>query len=542
MLPVPETAELMAILPEITLVIGMCIALIAPLLPPFQKAFRSSHSPSLWIGLITLATSTFFTLCMAKGAFGITYQSGKVLGGMFTVDQFALTFKIILYAFSIFVLFMFNTLTRDRIRSVDGPDYITLILGGVLGMSMMASASNLLMVFMAIESASFPSYALAGFYKRSRRSSEAGMKYVLFGAASSAIMLYGLSMLFGMYGSLDLGVIAQRVNETGMTAGLWMGIVGLMVGIGFKLSAFPVHFWCPDVFEGAPFEITTFLSVASKGAAICLLIRILMTLGFYAPDAETAMMGIAAFIGAIGAITATWGNLAAYYQTNMKRLLAFSSIGHAGYMIMAASLAVFAGPDLAYALLFYIFVYCFMNYGAFTIAAIVARQSGSEDIAEYAGLGKRNPALAIMLGCFLFALFGMPLTGGFLGKVFIGIRMWEYGSWWLVVALVANTVLSLYLYMKPIIVMVWKPIDGRPAIQMNPVSGLLLGIATLGIFATGILADQSTGWIRSNAVLMFSEVGQASASHDSPVMLMNESLAQRDNQDLDSDAQKVDQP
>ena len=517
--PIPNGTELAAILPEIILVAAMCMALVVPVMPPLRERCKCSHGPMLWMAVIALALSTIASAALMSGSLGLPSVHGSIFGGMFTVDRFSLTFKIILFVFTIFVLFLFNTTSREKVRTVDGPDYITLILGGVLGMSMMASASNLLTIFLAIEAASFPSFALAAFYKTSKRGSEAGMKYVLFGAATSSIMLYGLSMLYGTYGTLDLTLIAQAVGQSGMTAGLWIGIVGLMIGVGFKLSAVPMHFWCPDVFEGAPIEITTFLSVASKGAAVVLLLRFMLTLGMYSgPDNLHALQGISAFVGVIGLLTATWGNLAAYYQTNIKRLLAFSSIAHAGYMIMAAGLVTTTmagtsggpadGNRLAFAVLFYITVYACMNYGAFSVVAIVERQTGSQSLKDYAGLGQRSPVLAILLGCFLIALFGMPGTGGFWGKVFLGFAMWKQGAWWFVAGLVINTVFSLYVYLKPIIIMVWKPAEGRPAFALNPVHGALLVIALIGVMATGILPDQATSWINNNASIAYGPINR----------------------------------
>ena len=551
MLPFPNGSEISAILPEIILVVAMCVALIVPVLPPFRSACRKSHAPMFWIALVGLVAAALCAAGLMLGSFGLQPAKGQVFGGMFTVDHFALTFKVILFVFTVFVLFLFNTTTRDRIRTVDGPDYITLILGGALGMSMMASASNFLTIFLAIEAASFPSYALAGFYKTSKRGSEASLKYVLFGAVTSSIMLYGLSMLYGTYGSLDLVNISQGMAESGMTAGLWIGIVGFMIGLGFKLSAVPMHFWCPDVFEAAPFEVTTFLSVASKGAAVVLLLRVMMTFGFYSGSENVlAIQGISTFVGVIGLITATWGNLAAYYQTNIKRLLAFSSIAHAGYMIMAAGLATTTmsgsatnGNTLAYAILFYITVYCFMNFGAFSVAAIVDRETGSESLEDYAGLGVRNPLLAFMLGCFLLALFGMPGTGGFWGKVFLGFAMWDQGAWWFVAALVINTVFSLYIYLKPIIIMVWRPAESRTAVVTNPVRGLLIVIAMFGIFATGLLPDQATSWAKTNASIIYGPMASMSeARTNSDSTAASPEMAVANNREIDSAAAIVDGP
>ncbi|MFG0331037.1 MAG: NADH-quinone oxidoreductase subunit N [Phycisphaerales bacterium] len=505
---IPNTAELLAILPEIILVVAMCVALIVPVLPPFRATCRSSHGAMLTIAVAGLLGALVAALAMLGGRFGLSVPDAHVMANMLAVDRFALTFKVILYLFTLLVIGLWVSVTRNEVRPPDGPDYVTLILGGVLGMSLMASATNFLMIFLAIESASFPSYALAGFRKSTRRASEASMKYVLFGSASSAFMLYGLSMAYGAYGTLDLSTLALSVADSGMSVGLMLGLFGFLIGVGFKLSAVPVHFWCPDVFEGASFEITTFLSVASKGAAIALLLRVMTTFGFFAPPSSEGMLiGIGSFVGLIGAVTATWGNLAAYFQTNVKRLLAYSSIAHAGYMIMAAGLLTAslnhrAPQELAYAILFYLIVYAFMNLGAFTIAAVVAAdRDGDESLDAFNGLAMRSPMLAIAFGVLLMSLFGMPLTGGFWGKVRLGFEMWNEQMWWLVLILVINTVFSLYFYLKPIIVMVWKPAPTTSAARVPGIAAAIVAIAVLGVAATGLFPDPTTRWAESNAVL-----------------------------------------
>ncbi len=534
MLQVPSGVEVAALLPEIILVAAMCAALLLPVLPPTRRACAESIWPMTWTVLAGLVGALAATVMQIRGMGGLEIPSQQILGNSLAIDHFSQIFKVVLYLFTMLVICMWLTTSRRDVRAVDGPDFISLLLGAVLGMSLMASASNFLMVFLAIEAASFPSYALAGFLKSTRRSSEASLKYVLFGSATSAIMVYGLSMIYGQFGTFDLVPIAQAVGEQGMTAGLLLGLFGFIVGIGFKLSAVPTHFWCPDVFEGAPIAVTTFLSVASKGAAIMLLLRVTMTLGFWSPEtdaARNALLGISTFIGLIGLATATWGNLAAYFQDNIKRLLAYSSIAHAGYMIMAAGLATatlhensIAANSLAYAILFYVIVYSFMNLGAFTIAALIAQQTGRESLEEYAGLGVRHPALALLLGCFLMSLFGMPGTGGFWAKVYLGLQMWEQNMWWLVVGLVVNTVFSLYLYLKPIIIMVWKPAEDRAVPALAMPHWIILGAAVGGVFLTGLLPDQTTGWARENARMTFS-AGSPPASAESPSAVRNAEIA-----------------
>ncbi len=511
-------SEVLTLLPELCLLAAVCVALIAPVLPPLRAMFRASHGPMTALAVVALAAALLSSIAMLGGWGGLSAPADTVLHGMLAVDPFALSVKVIIYAFTLLVVVLWMSTTRGSVRIADGPDYISLVLSGALGMSLMASATNLLMVFLAIEAASFPSYALAGFNKQTRRSSEASLKYVLIGAASSALMLYGLSMLYGYYGTLDLIPIAQRLAAEGMSAGLLMGVFGLLIGIGFKLSAVPIHFWCPDVFEGASIEITTFLSVASKAGAIALLVRVMMTLGhFSGEETRGALVGIGSFVGLVGVVTATWGNLAAYFQTNVKRLLAYSSIAHAGYMIMLAGLLTAsmdnAQPaDLAYALLFYLIVYACMNLGAFAVAAVVAKETGSESLDEYAGLGQRNAFLAVAMGCFLLSLFGMPLTGGFWGKVRFGFEMWGEGMWWLVAALVVNTVFSLYFYLKPIIIMVWKQPASVRVMSVSPAMYGVVGVSLLGVFATGLLPDRTTAWAQRHSAMVFTMPSQSDAT------------------------------
>lgn len=503
-------SEVLTLLPELCLLAAVCVALVAPVLPPLRATLRASHGPLTALAAAALVAAVFSAIAILAGWGGLSVPESTILHGMLAVDPFALSVKIIICLFTLLVIVLWSNTTRGAVRLADGPDYVSLVLSGALGMCLMASATNFLMVFLAIEAASFPSYALAGFNKQTRRSSEASLKYVLIGAAASALMLYGLSMLYGYYGTLDLAPIAQRLAAEGMSAGLLMGVFGLLIGIGFKLSAVPIHFWCPDVFEGASIEITTFLSVASKAGAIALLVRITMTLGHFSTGEEASriLVGIGSFVGLVGVVTATWGNLAAYFQTNVKRLLAYSSIAHAGYMIMLAGLLTAAmdraqPTAVAYALLFYLIVYAFMNLGAFAVAAVVAKETGSESLDEYAGLGQRNAFLAVAMGCFLLSLFGMPLTGGFWGKVRFGFEMWDEGMWWLVVALIVNTVFSLYFYLKPIIIMVWKQPQSSRTLAVAPAMYAVLLIALVGVFATGLAPDGSTAWAQRHSAIVF---------------------------------------
>ena len=431
---------------------------------------------------------------------------------MLVTDSVAFFWKVLLLLFVMGVVMMWFATTADTLAEGDGPEFFVLLVGATLGMSLMASASNLLMLFMAVELASLPSYVLAGFRKTHRVGAEASLKYVLFGAATSAVMVYGLSMLYGLYGTLQLysttfadgthvaGLAELMVKSpgpaatvgTGGAALLVIAVFGLIVGVGFKVSAVPFHFWCPDVFEGASIDVSAFLSVASKGAAIVLLLRVFMAIGEAAGyEPLPRLTAIAVVIGVIGAITCTVGNTAAFVQDNIKRLLAYSSIAHAGYILCAVSVMYvgrYARDDFddpsaaaAQAILLYLAVYVFMNLGAFTVAGLVWRETGSESIAAFAGLGRRSPVLAAAMAAFMFSLVGLPPLAGFVAKVnVLWVLIQDGGWWWALVAVIgANTVISLYYYLRVVKVMYLNDSDA-PAFSGNAL-GTALSVACAAV-------------------------------------------------------------
>jgi NADH-quinone oxidoreductase subunit N len=422
---------------------------------------------------------------------------------------------------------------------MDATDIYTLVLGATLGMCLMASANHLLMVFLAVEMASVPSYVLAGMLRGNRFSSEAALKYSVYGAGTAGVMLYGISLIAGVTGTVHLPSIAQKLAELdvaqlaqagrGELLALVFGGLMLSVGLAFKLSAVPFHFWCPDVFEGAAAEVGAFLSVASKAAALALLVRVAVglstivpmdphektfvpgsrsapaekteQLAWYRVDDEVAhepqsppaashsphsapsspeaanqrlepvRRFAAKFIALLAVITCTFGNLAAYGQTNMKRLLAYSTIAHAGYMMMGVPAAVALagvssqGAEAAVAgVALYMFVYLFMNLGAFAVVAILRNAMQSEEIADYAGLIRRLPVTVVCLTIMLFSLIGLPPLAGFIGKfaVFAGLAQayMSTGAFYLLVVLVIgalNTFLSLFYYVRVIKCMTFDP-------------------------------------------------------------------------------------
>ncbi|HYT91067.1 MAG TPA: NADH-quinone oxidoreductase subunit N, partial [Gemmataceae bacterium] len=353
-------------------------------------------------------------------------------GGMLAFDNFFLFIRLFLLAFVALVIWL-SLLTGIPDRE-DSADFYVLLLGATLGMAMMASANHLMMVFIGVEMASLPSYALAGFLKGRRRSSEASLKYVVYGGGTAGIMLYGISLIAGKFGTGYLPEVAAAFAAGPVDPLLILASLFVLIGIAFKLAAVPFHFWCPDVFEGAAAEVAGFLSVASKGAALALLGRIVLTMaGPTLPQAPWLDLAryLVPVLAIFAAVTATFGNLAAYGQTNLKRLLAYSTIAHAGYMMMGLATLTAAGAS---AMLLYLVAYLFMNLGAFAVVAFIRNlnalhnKSDPEDLSACRGLILRAPVLVVTLAIFLLSLLGMPPLAGFTAKFQIFSELYKAGQ------------------------------------------------------------------------------------------------------------------
>jgi NADH-quinone oxidoreductase subunit N len=479
----------------------------------------------------------------------------EIFTGMLVYDSMTVYFRLFLLAFAFwFIILVRLTGLADK---HDGQDFYALLLGSTLGMCLMASANHLMTVFLSVEMASVPSYVMAGIIKGRRRASEASLKYAVYGAGAAGVMLYGISLVAGLLGTAqilgDSGVptIAQKivamdipqVIESGKSLGpvmvLVLGALMIMVGLAFKLSAVPFHFWCPDVFEGASAEVDAFLSVASKAAAMALLVRVAIgvtnTAGPAAPAtalehriptrvvayqqpaseqpapaqsdeanaAETSPLAlvrsfIVQLLAIMAAVTCTFGNLAAFGQTNIKRMLAYSTIAHAGYMIMAVAAAVqLAGynatgaEDAVAALLFYLAMYVFMNLGAFAIVAFLRNTIGSEEIADYAGLIRRSPLTAVALTVILVSLIGLPPLAGFIGKFYVFYALVDAGGFWMILLLVVagiNTAISLIYYLRVAKVACIDPApEGRGPISLGVLPAAYVLVMALPVLIYGIL-------------------------------------------------------
>ncbi|HXG12513.1 MAG TPA: NADH-quinone oxidoreductase subunit N [Gemmataceae bacterium] len=474
-------------LPELIL----CGAIVLMLLLRLFNAFNRWHLG--WVALIL----TLAALGVSGGQWFESHSltGTPLFGGLLVYDQFTIFLRLFVLGFTALVIWL--TLLTGIPDREDSADFYSLLLGAAVGMMLMASSNNLLMVFIAVEMASLPSYALAGFLKGRRQSSEASLKYVVYGGGASGIMLYGISLLAGKFGTaylpeLAAGYVAAlklaAATPLGLDPVLLLGTLFILIGIGFKLAAVPFHFWCPDVFEGAAAEVAAFLSVASKGAALALLARFGMVLaGLERAVPSQYLQGdewmnlvryLAPALAFFAALTATFGNLAAYLQTNLKRLLAYSTIAQAGYMMMGLAPLTQEGVS---AVLFYLIAYLFMNLGAFAVVAFLRNQTGSEDLSSFRGLVRRSPLMVATLGVFLLSLLGIPPLVGFMAKFQIFRVLFDAGRdytaqgqpalgatmYALLVIAGLNTVVSAVYYIKVLKVMSLdmdlEELEGRPA-------------------------------------------------------------------------------
>jgi NADH-quinone oxidoreductase subunit N len=511
----PSGDDLRLFSPELVLVGTIVLLLVLPLL-----VGRRAHLPALIVLAGTLvglfATAALVGFVPNGGVGALTPPSARA---MLFADRFSVFFKMFLLLLLALITWLWLVGTthpecRDREERGHGAvEFFVLLLTSAVGMLLMVSTLNLLVMIVAIETALLPSYAIVASDKRSRLGAEAALKYVMFGAASAAIMVYGVSLLYGQFGTLDLGAIAVQVRQSpqsGVVGGgivFWLALAALGVGIAFKIAAVPVHLWCPDVFQGAPIEVTTWLSIASKAAGLGLLLRIV---DVFTGVGGSAMQPLAWGIASVAAITCTVGNLAALRQDSVKRVLAYSSIAHAGYMMMAAAIlvrpsgsaidpAVHVGTS---AVIAYLFVYVTMNVGAFGATALVVWHTGSDHISAFTGLGRRAPWLALPMAVCLFSLVGLPPLGGFAAKWFLLVALGKSAAaapwlWTLVVIAVINTAISLYYYVRIIRQMYLtddgvQPAFGVPAgglIVVNTCAVLLVLLGTVWFSALGDRAE-----------------------------------------------------
>jgi NADH-quinone oxidoreductase subunit N len=500
-----------AVLRDLTLFIPesiLTVAIVAVLLT--RMVGRRAHLGGLTLTALLLALAAAVLSLLDVDALTksgqwrlMAVQDVPAFAGMLVFDSFLVYARCVVLG-GAFLTMAICLLTRIP-DAEDSGDFGVLLLGGTLGMLLMASANHLLMVYIAVEMASLPSYALAGFLKGKRQGSEAALKYVVYGGGASGIMLYGISLIVGKFGTgylpdVALGfasVFNEHARAGGIDVVLILGSLFLLIGFAFKLSAVPFHFWCPDVFEGAAAEVAGFLSVASKAGAFVLTGRVLLTLATKATlDTDLLLKTFGPALAFVAAITATYGNLAAYPQNNLKRLLAYSTIAHAGYMLMGLSVLNTEG---ARAVLFYLFIYLFMNLGAFAVVAFVRNRTGSEDLRTMRGLAYRSPVIVILLGVFLLSLLGIPPLAGFVAKFQIFAAVYHAANsapapWLqnvyfsLLVVGAINTAISAFYYMRVLKTMIFDmPVDVAEGQSPEPIRFSSMAIALTSFMAAVVL-------------------------------------------------------
>lgn len=474
------------ILPEIVLSAALIILVIADLV--FHKDKRLIP----YIAGIGIAVTTAFVINQFNiSGFGFQSTSQSMRNyGLIVVDSFGVFFKLVVIVSSILIIFF--SLSSDEIRKIQDRvgEYYALIFGMILGMFFMISATDLILIYLSLELLSLSSYVLSGFTKLRERNSEAALKYLLYGAVSSGLMLFGISIVYGLTGSTNLYVINSLIQGPHINLfTLSLAVILIFVGIGYKISSAPFHFWTPDVYEGAPITITAFLSVASKAAGFALLIRFIKItfVSYVNENGEWTLINVfdwQSVLIAISILTMTLGNFSALWQSNLKRMLAYSSIAHAGYLLLG--LVVLSNQGLL-AILIYFIVYLLMNLGAFLVVMLIANKTNSEEIDDYNGIGYTSPLLGVSLAIFLISLTGLPPTAGFIGKLYLFVALVDAKMITVAVIALLNSVVSLYYYVRVLKHMyLTKATESTPSIVPSFADKLLVLVLVIPVLIFGI--------------------------------------------------------
>ena len=485
----------LALAPEIGLLVVLFCVLI------FDKLFKPSNSRQ--VGLFT-AWGGVAVLVLTAALFWIfnepnrlwTLSESAFWGGMIRNDLVTFVFRLMFL--SALILTALLSIDVPRLQKIE---YYALLITATIGFSLMAASTDLIMIYVALETASISSYLLAGFYSGEGRSSEAGMKYFVYGAFTTAIMLYGMSLLYGITGQTNLYVIGsvfsgQQTN--GVEPLLLLAAVLVVVGFAFKTSIVPYHFWAPDVYAGAPTPFTGFLSTASKAAGFAVFLRVFLS-GALGPVVQGEWW---AMLVAMCIITMLLGNFVAIYQTNIKRLLAYSSIAQAGYALIGL---VTLTQDGSGATLFYLLMYVFTNIAAFGVIILVSNATGSDEIKDLNGLNRRSPFLALVMLFAVLSLGGIPPTAGFFGKFFLFKAAVDAGLWWLAAVGILMAFVGLYYYLSIIKVMyLYRSEQDDVAIPVSRAAQVGLAVAVAFIIYLGVSAGSAFELTREAAAAFFS--------------------------------------
>ncbi len=467
--PLPD---LNPVMPEILMTAFALIVLLLDLLIKKKEA----------VAVISIAGVSIISLSLLK-------TTGSTFGGMYIADGYSTFFKIIFFINVILTILI--SIKYIAIERVNYGEYYSLILFSTIGMMIMASASDLITLYLGLELMALSTYVLAGFIRHNLKSTESALKYFLLGAFSSGFLLYGISIVYGLTGTTDLKAIATFITERGLSGNLslLLAIAMLTVAFGFKIAAAPFHMWAPDVYEGAPTSITAFMSVGPKAAGFAVIGRVFM-IAFAAVKADWATILIPVSI-----LTMAVGNIVALSQTNIKRMLAYSSIAHAGYALLGI---ITANSEGISSMMNYLFIYAFMNIGAFAVI-IMLRSEGikGEDLSDYEGLSKTHPMAAALMLIFMFSLTGIPPTAGFIGKLYVFMAAINAGYTWLVIIAVIFSAISAYFYLRVVMYMYMRDPKAELPLTTSFTNGLALAVTTAAVLIIGVFPTMLVEFARA---------------------------------------------
>jgi len=472
--------DLLRFSPELALFIAAAVIITVDALIPLagRRAYDARRPIAVFLALVGIAASIAMSAVLIAAD-----EKGTAASEMITVDDFSLFFNFLFAGVAgMIVLGSVDYLQRNRFHA----EYLGLILASAAAMMLMAAATDLIMIFVALETQAIAFYVLVGFLKDGR-SSEAALKYLLLGATSTALTLYGMAYLFGLSGQTSLDGIAQYVSTAGEEnrSALVLAAVFLTAGLGFKMAVVPFQMWVPDVYEGAPTPITAYLSVASKAAGFAVVMRIfLVALGEGLITSDWANL-----FAAIAAVSMTVGNVLALNQKNIKRMLGYSSIAQAGTFLIGLAAVAAKDPQLELgtsSVVFFLGAYAFTNLGAFMAIIAISAKIKSEEIEDFAGIYRRSPFLALGLAACLISLTGIPPTAGFVAKLLVFNAAVEANLVWLALVGVLNSVISAYYYLRVVLVMFTREPEQTTTFQPSPYLGLAMTIAVVGLLAIGV--------------------------------------------------------
>lgn len=455
--------SIVASLPEIIVVTGACILLIAGQFVPKKR-----DAVLVWTSVVIVLLAALATFTLSGGA-------QPAYAGMFVADPFSVFFKSLFYL-SILLTFLLSRNYAD-IEGIGGSEYYVLLLLALSGMMIMASATDLLSIYVGLELMVLCTYVLTGFLRREQRSNEAALKYVILGAVSTGIFLYGVSLVYGLTGTTQLDRMAAAVTGDPLDPGLLLAVVFIVAGLVFKIGAVPFHMWVPDVYEGAPTTITAFMSVGPKAAGFAVILRVFL-------NPLVAGSNVWIILAIIAVVTMALGSFVALVQDNFKRLLAYSSIAHAGFAIFGI---VAGGADGVASVMLYLLIYTFMNLGIF--GAVIMIRNGNfsgEVIEDYAGFAKLHPGLALLMLLYLFSLAGIPPTAGFFAKFYVLVALIERGFVLLAVIAVLLSAVAAYFYIRIVMVMFMREPERVFEPALTPLVGAALAVTAAGTVGIGL--------------------------------------------------------